>query len=72
MMISLNQQIDEVRRELEVRRTVYPRLVQTHKMRESVADFQMARLVAVLNTLEWLQRHEVKIKAFLGAEDSAR
>jgi hypothetical protein len=71
MAISLNQQIDEVRRELEQRKEVYARMVATRKMRQSIAEFQTARMMAVLNTLEWLQRNEAKIKAFLGPDEVA-
>ena len=69
MKISLSQQIDEVKRELGERDRVYKRLVATHKMRESVADYQVARMRAVLATLEWFQKHEAKIRAFMGADD---
>jgi len=68
MTVSLNQQIDEVKRELAARDDVYKRLVVTRRIRQSVADFQMDRMRAVLATLEWLQRHEVEIRAFLGAD----
>ena len=68
MKFSLDQQIDEVKRELAQRAEVYPRLVGQHKMRESIATFRTDRLKAVLRTLEWLRLHEVKIKSFLGAE----
>ena len=61
--ISLNEQIDEVVRELAQRSTVYPRLVQTGKMRESIADYQVERMTAVLNTLRWLRDNEDKVRA---------
>jgi hypothetical protein len=69
MKISLGQQIDEVRRELDQRKDVYPRLVATRKMRESIANYQTTRMMAVLNTLEWFQRNEAKIRAFMGSDD---
>jgi hypothetical protein len=68
MTVSLSHQIQEVERELHLRRGVYPRMVSSGKMRESVADFHMERLEAVLRTLNWLADNEEKIKAALGSE----
>ena len=65
MTISLNQQIDEVKRELAKRDEVYPRQVQSGKIRQSVADYQTQRMLAVLKTLEWLQAHEQQIKIMM-------
>ncbi len=69
MKISLGQQIDELRRELDQRRLVYPRLIAGRKLRQSVADYQMARLQAAFDTLLWLQRHEAAIRAAVGSEN---
>jgi len=68
--VSLAQQIDEVQRELRARRDVYARLVASGKMRQSIADFQMQRLEAVLKTLEWFQRNEDKIRAAIGHDEA--
>jgi len=65
MKISLNEQIDEVRRELRMRPDVYSRQVATGKLRQSVAEYQMERMEAVLRTLEWLQDNEQRIKDVL-------
>jgi hypothetical protein len=65
MPISLNQQIDEVARELAMRDEVYPRMVNTGKMRQSIADFQTERMRAVLATLRWLQRNEEKVRILM-------
>jgi hypothetical protein len=65
MPISLNQQIDEVERELKMRRDVYPRQVNSGKLRQSMADYQMERMAAVLNTLQWLQRNEQKVRIII-------
>jgi hypothetical protein len=66
MTISLNQQIDEVKRELKMRADVYPRQVNSGKLRQSLADYQIERMQAVLKTLEWLQANEHKIKMVIG------
>lgn len=62
MKFSLNQQIEEIDRELAQRASVYPRLVSAGKMRQSIADYQTDRLKAVRATLVWLQDNEAKIK----------
>ena len=65
MSISLNQQIDEVKRELAKRADVYPRQVNSGKMKQSLADYQTVRMQAVLRTLEWLQRNEAKVRILM-------
>jgi hypothetical protein len=60
--IPLEQQIEEIARELALRAAVYPRLVAKGEMRSALADDQVARLSAVLATLRWLARNEAKIK----------
>jgi len=52
MTVSLDQQIQEVERELVMRKRVYPHQVMSGKMRRSVADFHMERMEAVLQTLK--------------------
>ncbi|NJL09055.1 MAG: hypothetical protein HC900_13055 [Methylacidiphilales bacterium] len=71
MKISLSQQIDEVRRELAERESVYPRLVSSGKLRQSVADYQVARLQAVLATLRWLQVNEAAVRAAVKTSDTS-
>jgi predicted nucleic acid-binding protein len=61
-MISLRQQIEELDRELEQRARIYARLVSSGKLRQSLADFQIARLAAARDTLVWLVEHESTIK----------
>ena len=63
MAFSIIQQIEEVEREIKLRRDVYPRMVLSGKMRQSIADYHMQRMEAVLRTLEWLRDNEAKIKA---------
>lgn len=52
MTFSLEQQIEEVEREIKLRREVYPRQVFKGNMRQSVADYHLARMEAVLVTLK--------------------
>ncbi|BBF92380.1 hypothetical protein [Blastochloris tepida] len=68
---SLDQQIDEIRRELAQRADVYPRMVASGKVRQSVAEFQIARLEAVLATLLWLKANEATVRAAIAAAQSA-
>jgi hypothetical protein len=56
MTFSLAQQIEEVERELKLRERVYPNLVRKLEMRQSIADYHMARMQAVLETLMALER----------------
>ena len=71
MKISIAQQIEEVVREIALRNKVYPRMVATSKMRQSVADYHIERIAAVRQTLEWLQENEEKIKAALAPKSEA-
>jgi hypothetical protein len=57
-VISLDNQIACVRRELSLRRAVYPRLIVSHKMTQQWADFQMDAMESVLRTLEALKDAE--------------
>ena len=66
MTISLAQQIEEIEREIKMRVGVYPRQVSSGKMRQSVADYHMERMKAVLRTLEWLRENEAEIKGKAG------
>jgi hypothetical protein len=60
MKFSLRAQIEEVEREIILREKVFPRMVQTGKMREAEADYHLARMHAVLETLRNLQDEAVK------------
>jgi hypothetical protein len=56
--ISLNQQIEEVKREIDMRKRVYPNLVRNGKMRQAEADYHAQRMEAVLDTLQALRSGE--------------
>jgi hypothetical protein len=51
-MIPLAEQIACVRREVALRERIYPRLVRDGKLRRDEADRELARMRAVLETLE--------------------
>lgn len=55
-MASLTAQIAEVKREIAMRRSVYPMQVAKMKMKQGEADIHMANMVAVLETLEGLAK----------------
>lgn len=57
---SLSSQIAEVRRELALRRNVYPGLVRSRRMKESEAEIHMDVMKSVLATLEELQAKTVQ------------
>ena len=50
-MVDLEQQISEVKRELAMRRHVYPRFVANEQITEADANHRIAALEAVLETL---------------------
>lgn len=55
MNITLDEQIDCVRREISMRRRVYPRWIDAWRMTEERADHEIAAMEAVLATLESLR-----------------
>ncbi len=64
MKISLNQQIDEIDRELKQRAAVYPRLIAQGKLKQSLADYQNDRLKAARKSLMWLVVHAEELRKF--------
>lgn len=50
--VTIAEQIDEVKRELQQRQRVYPRLIGAGKMTQVAADRNVRRMEAVLATLE--------------------
>jgi hypothetical protein len=55
MMISVRDQIACVRREIALRERVYPRQIAAGKMKQAEADAELARMRAVLATLETVE-----------------
>lgn len=60
MKVTLDQQIAEVKRELAMRKQVYPRRIEKGLMKQAEADWQIATLKAVLETLRTLQPMQQK------------
>jgi hypothetical protein len=56
--VTLDQQIACVKRELKLRRSVYPALVGNKRMSQLDADIQISHMEAVLKTLERLHGEE--------------
>lgn len=54
--ITLQKQIEVARREVQMRRRVYRRWVADGKMTQSDADFQIAGMEAIVQTLESLDQ----------------
>jgi hypothetical protein len=63
--IPITSQIAEVRREIALRTNTYPRLIASGKMREGEADLCLDRMRAVLATLNFCQKHEAAIRAYI-------
>lgn len=71
MKVNIVAQVAEVKRELAMRRNVYPTLVRSGKMREAEAALCTHRMEAVLGTLMFCQKHEAEIREFIAAKKHA-
>lgn len=72
MTVSLNQQIEEVERELEYRSKVYPRLYDAGKLQRSKGEYFELRMRAVLQTLNWLKTNEAEIREIMAQRFAER
>lgn len=61
--VTLQVQITEVERELKMRGTVYTGQVARGRMKQSEADYHIANMTAVLDTLKWLKANEAAVRA---------
>lgn len=57
---TIDEQIAEVERELQMRRRVYPTRVSEKKMGQQRADLQLDRMEAVLKTLRTVRKLEIE------------
>jgi hypothetical protein len=55
MKITLQKQIDELKRELGFRKKLYPRWISNKNIREDVAKYQIEALEAAIQSLEALK-----------------
>lgn len=60
---NIQQQIDELQRELAMRAGVYPGMISRGKLRQSEADEHNARLRAAIATLTWCRDNREAIAA---------
>jgi hypothetical protein len=58
MKFTLDEQLSEVRREIEMRRRVYASWVRNGKMSQEAADRQIARMEAVHETVRQVRMRE--------------
>ena len=65
----IDEQIAEVRRELALRRRVYPDMIRAGKLKRSTADYAMHCLEAVLTTLEFMKTNRATIIAAVKAHE---
>ena len=68
MKLSLVAQIAEVEREIDLRKKQYPQFVRQLKMRQGEADYHLAAMESVLNSLRFLQRNEQKVRELFGGK----
>jgi hypothetical protein len=57
-VIRLEQQLASVRREIKIRRQVYPTRIATHRMSQRKADHELAAMQAIEQTLLYLLDQE--------------
>lgn len=70
---TLDEQIACARRELALREQVYPKWVIGGRMTQKEADNEIARMSAIVATLEWLERNRATIRSSIDvANDRAR
>jgi len=62
-LYSIADQIECVAREIAMRERVYPNFVRSGKKSQGDADAEIAKMRAVLRTLEWLRENEQFIKS---------
>lgn len=58
MTVSITDQLASARRELKLRRRVYPQWVATGRLRQDTADHEIACMEAIVATLEGLAPKE--------------
>ncbi len=71
-LFSLSQQIEEIERELVLRKRVYPGLIHKGTMTQSIANYHMGRIEGAKASLEWLRANETDVRAFVAAKAEAR
>lgn len=59
----IDEQIAEVRREIETRKRVYPGLIHSGKLKQPVADYSMRCIESTLKTLEYMRDNREVIVA---------
>lgn len=70
MTITIEQQIQAVKREIGLRQGVYPRFVAAKRMSQEKADHELAAMQAVLRTLEGLLGADAAMKPAHGAQEA--
>ncbi len=68
---SLKAQIAEARRQLAMMRGVYPEMIKAGHLDRAGADCDLALMEAIVDTLEWLDRNQARIKTALGERQHA-
>jgi hypothetical protein len=65
---SIHQQIEEIDREIALRKHVYARQITKGDMRQSFADYHMGRIEAAKKSLEWLRDNREQVVEWLRAK----
>lgn len=62
---SLKAQIAEAKRQLAMMRGVYPDMIAAGHLERGAADCDLALMASIVETLEWLERNQARIKSAL-------
>lgn len=59
--VGIEEQIDCARRELQLRRAVYPRQIAKRRISAAFANAELRRMDAIVKTLEWIRANRAGI-----------
>lgn len=68
---SLKAQIAEVKRQHAMMRGVYPDMIKAGQLNPADADCDLSLMAAVVDTLEWIERNQARIKRALEPRERA-
>lgn len=63
LLITFDEQLEEIERELAMRRSLYPRWISEGKLKQAVADQKFANLKAALETFKALKQYQKTLPA---------
>ncbi len=64
---SIGAQVNEAKRQLAMMEIIYPDMVKLGRLDQSAADIDKKIMKAVVETLEWMEKHEKAIRSAVAA-----